>query len=89
MVLKELADAPGGYLYADEVCRRVGHTAIDSLIEYNIIHLRPYFGLCNDDLNPPSVRPDAIITAESQIALVAIREVVASMPMDNENDNME
>ena len=43
---------------------------IDSLIEYNVLHLRPYFALCKI---PSPIASKAIVTAELQTGLYAMR----------------
>ena len=64
--MRRLTSAEGGYLYYAEVCNEVGQFGLDSMIEYNILHLRPYFALSCSDINPLPDQPEAIVTAESQ-----------------------
>ena len=71
-IVDELVSAESGYVYYDDLCESVGQDIIDSLIEYNVLHLRPYFVLCKD-LVPLPIASRAIVTPESQIGLFAMR----------------
>ena len=62
-----------GSLDYNEVCGRFGKDAVDSMIKYNIIHLRPTSRLSYDVPD----HTDPIITAVSPAALVAMKKVLA------------
>jgi len=81
-VIERLANSHGGYVYFDELCKVVEQVSLESLIEYNIIHLRPYFGLCCQDLDPVPARPDAVITPESQVGLLAMKQMLKTIKED-------
>jgi len=59
----------------------IGQGSVDSLIEYNVINLRPYFAFCKD-LYPPPTEHRAVVTAESQIVLYAIKELAKHAKLD-------
>ena len=44
----------------DSLCQDIDKEVVESLIEYNVIHVRPYFKLYND-INPPPKPSQAII----------------------------
>lgn len=39
--MKRMVEAEGGFLAYDEVCRDFGKYVTDSLIQHNLVHLRP------------------------------------------------
>ena len=78
-IMRRLTSAEGGYLYYAEVCDEVGQLGLDSMIEYNILHLRPYFALSCSDINPSPDQPEAIVTAESQVGLLAMKQVLEAL----------
>lgn len=53
-VISQLACAEANYVYYDDLISEIGQKPIDSLIEYNVLNLRPYFSLAKD-LNPAPV----------------------------------
>ena len=67
-----LACADGGYLYHKDLLDKVAQDALDSLIEYNILHTRPYFPLCKD-LDPVPVKSGNVVTTESPVGLYAMK----------------
>ena len=78
-IMRKLTSTEDGYLYYAEMRKEVGQVGLDSMIEYNIIHLRPYFALSCSDINPLPDRPEAIITAESQVGLLAMKQVLTDI----------
>ena len=66
--------------YYDQLCGKFGEKIINSVIDYNLLHLRPTSHLSFDI--PDHENP--IVTAESPAALVAIRELVAKMEASGE-----
>ena len=82
-VCKALASSKGGYVYYDELTKTISQNSIDSLIEYNIIHLRPSFELSKDlDPIPRELKP--IITAESPIDLYVMKKTINSQSTFNQ-----
>lgn len=73
-VVCQLACAECNYLYYNDIIGEIGQTAIDSLIEYNVLHSRPFFPLAKD-LNPAPTVSKTVITVESQIGLYAMKEL--------------
>jgi len=71
-VIHQLTQADGGYVYYQDLIDQIGQTAVDSLTEYNVIHVRPYFSLCKD-LDPAPLESKAIVTAESQPGLYVMK----------------
>ena len=64
-------------MYADELMNHLEkEESLDSLIEYNLVHLRPYFKLGYKDLEPAPIEPKAVITAESPVSLLAMKRLV-------------
>lgn len=56
-----------GFFYCHIVSRQA---SLDSMIEYNIIHVRPYFALFCKDLDPCPVRSETIIPGSSSCRLL-------------------
>ena len=78
-VMKKLVNSKGGYVYYNDLRKEVRQVGLESMIEYNIIHLRPYFKLFCHDLDPVPDRPEVIITAESQVGLVAMKQLLEGL----------
>ena len=71
-IVDKLVHAKGDYVYYDDLRESFGQHIIDSLIEYNVLHLRPYFAL-SKDLVPLPIVSESIVTAESPIGMFAMR----------------
>ena len=71
-VLKMLTENDKGLLSYKSLCDIVGKSTVNSLIEYNILHLRPTSRLAFD----VPIHANPIITAESPAAYVAMKEVL-------------
>ena len=78
-IFQKLVESEGGYIYFEDVCQEIDEEIIESLIEYNIIHLRPYFSSFCKDLIPCPKLHKAIIIAESPVSLYAMKELVTSL----------
>ena len=76
-----IINSEGEYVYYKDLYDKVGQVGLDSMIEYNIIHLRPYFELFCSDLDPVPDQPQLIITAESQVGLVAMKRLLKEAAM--------
>ena len=63
-IMKELTKCSGGYVYYQE---KIGQTELESMVEYNVLHLRPYFTLLCADLDLSPDRSESIVTPESQV----------------------
>ena len=70
-VMESLINAAGIVPY-DVICDNIGMSVVNSMIEYNIIHLRPTSSLSDD----VPLHENPIITAESPAALVAMKELL-------------
>ena len=76
-VIKKFDESKCGYLDYNTMCKEVDEI-LESMIEYNVIHLRPYFKLCSD-LNPAPQPTKAIITAESPVELFAMKNLIPEL----------
>ena len=70
-----------GTLMYDDLCKEMGHTIINSMIQYNLIHLRPTARLSFDVCK----HKDPIITAESPAALVAMKRLLLEVGKNTES----
>ena len=50
--IKKISNSDGGYVYIDELDGELTEGSLDSLIEYNLVHSRPYFKMNYQDLDP-------------------------------------
>ena len=80
--IKKISNSDGGYVYIDDLDGELTEGSLDSLIEYNIVHLWPYFKMNYQDLNPVPTRATEIITAESQVSLLAMRRLIDDLARD-------
>ena len=46
IIINRLANSEGGYVYYHEICEEIKEESLESLIEYNIVYMRPYCKLC-------------------------------------------
>ena len=71
--MKELVTSPQGILsYYDLCILKYGGTSLDSLIEHNIIHLRPS-AQCHFDINVEMSSNDGLIMAETPCGFNAMK----------------
>lgn len=70
-VMKKLVESPNGFLVYSILCREIGKKAVDSMIEHNLIHLRPV-GFYSFDL-PNAPEGKGVVTAESPPHLAKMR----------------
>lgn len=56
LVMKELVNAKSGFLIYDDLCKEYGRSVIDSMIEHNILHLRPTSYYSFDLPNQPKTK---------------------------------
>ena len=68
-----LVTSPNKFVVYSDLCKELGVAAVDSLLEHNIIHLRPV-GLCSYDLTNQPDQP--IVTAESPCGLIAMEDLL-------------
>ena len=76
-VMRNLVDAEEGFLDYKELCDEYGREVVKSLIEHNILHLRPGKEFSYD---LPSQRIEqAVVTAETPASVVAMKELLADI----------
>ena len=75
-VMEELVESPPGISYF-HLCNTLGKPIIDSLIEHNVIHLRPTSQCCFD------IKKGDIVTAESPCGLNAMKHMVKMIKSRN------
>ena len=76
IIINRLANSEGGYVNYYEMCEEIKEESLQSLIEYNIVHMRPYCKLSYQDLDPLPIKPEPVITPESQVGLLAMKQLV-------------
>ena len=76
-VMQKLVKAESGFLIYDDLCKEHGRSVIDSMIEHNILHLRPT-NYCSFDL-PSQPKHKAIVTAESACGRIAMEDVLKEL----------
>ena len=76
-VMQKLVKAESGFLMYDDLCKEHGGSVIDSMIEHNILHLRPT-SYCSFDL-PSQPKHKAIVTAESACGRIAMENVLKEL----------
>ena len=73
-VMKKLVGSYSGVLAYQDLCKEMGRPVVDSLIEHNIIHLRPT-KLCSYDVDVGDIK-GGLITAESPCGLHVMKHLV-------------
>ena len=81
--MRKITSAVGGYVYYAVMCDEVGQIGLYYMIEYNILHLQPYFALSCLDLYPLPDQLEAIVTAESKVGLLAMKHSLEDIDKDN------
>ena len=71
-VMQMLLDSEVGVIQYNSACQAIGRDILHSMIEYNLIHMRPTFRLSYDI--PEHRKP--VITAESPAALMAMKLIL-------------
>ena len=79
--MKKIVKSESGFLLYNDLCLHYGRSPIDSLIEHNIIHLRPSSYCSFDLLNQP--KDDAVVTAESACGHVAMEVILRKLEKYN------
>ena len=74
-VMKQLVATPQGVASYYHLCKEFGTTSIDSLIEHNILHLRP-LAHCGFDIDVKESYIAGLITAESPCGFNAMKAFV-------------
>ena len=70
--MKMLIESQCGYLLYSDLCTSLNSSVVDSLIEHNILNLRPV-GLCSYDLALPG---EAVVTPESACGRIAMEDLL-------------
>ncbi len=75
-IIGQLVSANGNFLVYDELCDQFGEKTVKSLIQSNILHLRPTKKHAYDIPNHPD---NAIVTAETPSSLLAMKKILTEI----------
>jgi hypothetical protein len=73
-LMEKLVNAEGGFLIYEELCKDVGQSVVDALIDYNLLHLRPSKNFTFD--LPEYDGAKSVLTAETPSSFVAMQKVL-------------
>ena len=76
-VMKKLVNSKEGFLAYEDLCKEIGLSVVDSLIDSNLLHLRPSPNFAYD--LPKHHASKSILTAETPSSLVAMKEVLSDI----------
>ena len=79
-VMEKLIESENGFLLYDELCKELGEVKIVSLIEANLLHLRPTPELSYDLENAPK---KMIVTADSPTSALAMKLILEEYSKTN------
>jgi hypothetical protein len=74
LVMKELVNSDSGFLIYEDLCKEVGQSVVDALIDYNLLHLRPSRNFAYD--LPEYDAEKAVLTAETPSSFVAMKKLL-------------
>jgi|GEM_PF-4101716 hypothetical protein len=72
--MKELVNSDSGFLIYEDLCKEVGQSVVDALIDYNLLHLRPSRNFAYD--LPEYDAEKAVLTAETPSSFVAMKKLL-------------
>ena len=72
--MREFIESKRGFLYYENACNRFGKVYIDSLVEKNLVHLRPTKQFSYDLILQEDGVP--VITPETPCGLIAMKKIL-------------